>query len=54
MKNERNSRVELLRILSMLSIVAIHYLGINKLENLAIGEVTLAGELFILIKTLLT
>lgn len=52
MKSTRNSSVELLRILSMLTIVGVHYLGNNSLNELS-NSFTVEGEFFIIIKTLL-
>lgn len=48
----RNSSVELLRIISMLTIIAVHYLGNNSLGELA-SSFSIEGELYILLNSIL-
>ena len=50
MSKTRNSSVELLRILSMLTIVAVHYLGNNDLQELT-KTLSLEGGCFIVLNT---
>lgn len=52
MHKTRNSSVELLRILSMLTIVAIHYMGTNSLGELT-KSFSLEAECFIILKTII-